>query len=80
MSDTLLWWAVDAGVPGEREGVRGEGERDGRVRASDETRARELYLSQRPASWVIFSIAPSSAPATLPRDERFGRPLTVPTS
>lgn len=61
--DNLKWWAVSAGT---ENGLEGEG--DARIRAVDEDRARELYLSNRPGSWVIFSIEPSSAPEV--RDAR----------
>jgi len=60
VSDTLRWWAVSAGTED-----RGEGERDGRIRAATEERARELYLSQRPAHWVIWSIEPATAPEVI---------------
>lgn len=54
----LQWWVISAGT---EDG--GEGERQGRIRATSEKRARELYLSQRPATWVIFDIATGEAPA-----------------
>lgn len=49
----LRWWIVSAGTPD-----GSEGERRGRIRASDETRARELYHLNRPANWTIFAIEP----------------------
>jgi hypothetical protein len=52
----LLWFIVNAGTPD-----GSEGERRGRIRATSAERATELYLSQRPASWVVHEIRPATA-------------------
>lgn len=61
MTEPLKWWVVSAGTEDGK-----EGERDGSVRATTQERAAELYLSQRPASWVIHEIREGTAPETLP--------------
>lgn len=65
MSDTQRW-IVSAGTPNGRVGER-RGWVD--VPASfSEAEARDAYLRDRPATWVIQSIVPDSAPADTPSE------------